>query len=224
MSANHLGHLLHEDGTLDHDIRAKRGDFISRTVEIGDLFHFASPVEILTATDIYCADYYGSLAGWDLGGPAAQMFFNAWTTNVKLAWAVPRSTRTFLVQQVLALGLTSARTEVLARFIKFFSSLCSAPSHEVRTVVFLSARDRRSITGRNLAFIAKLLGEDPWTVDRNTVRLRLREQEKVEPDPTDCWRSTYLMRLLETQQFCHFNGLTEDESNISDLIDSLCKG
>ena len=74
------------------------------------------------------------------------------------------------------------------------------------------------MTGRNLAFIAKLLGEDPWTVDRNSVRLRLREQEKMEPDPTDCWRSTYSMRLLETQQFCH-NGLTEDESNVSDLID-----
>ena len=80
------------------------------------------------------------------------------------------------------------------------------------------------MTGRNLAFIAKLLGEDPWTVDRNTVRLRLREQEKVEPDPTDCWRSAYLMKLLETRQFCHYNGLTDDGIKISVLIDSLCKG
>ena len=103
-SAQHLGHFLYEGGTLNHDIHVKRAEFISKTVELRELFKFASPVEILVAMNIYCSDYYGSLAGWDLGSDAASRFFNAWIVNVKLTWKVPIYTRTFLLQQVFAPG------------------------------------------------------------------------------------------------------------------------
>ena len=72
---------------------------ISRTVEVRERFGFASPVEVLQATDIYCSDYYGSLSGWDLGGERANSYFNAWSTNVKLAWNVPLATKTYLLHQ-----------------------------------------------------------------------------------------------------------------------------
>ena len=113
---------------MNNDIHAKRAEYISRTVELRELFKFASPVEILAAVDIYYCDYYGSLAGWDLGSDAAAKFFNAWGVNVKLTWEVPRYTRTYLLQRVLAPGFTSSRTEVLARFVTFRSlKICSKP-------------------------------------------------------------------------------------------------
>ena len=160
-SALHLGHHLCEDGTMSHDCDVKRAEFISRMVEIRQTFSFASPVEILAATNLYCSDYYGSLSGWDLEGEKAEAFFNSWTTNVKLAWNVPRGTRKYLVQQVLAPGLTSAKVEILSRFVTFFRSLREAPSHEVRTAAFLTARDLRTVTGRNVSLVARLSGEDP---------------------------------------------------------------
>ena len=85
-SAVHLKHHLHEDGTLSHDIDVKQAEYIGKTVELREMLHFASPVEVLAATNIYCSDYYGSLAGWDLGGDKDSMFFHAWNTHVKLAW------------------------------------------------------------------------------------------------------------------------------------------
>ena len=105
-SAVHLGHHLHEDGTLTHDAEVKRAEYIAKTVELREMLYFASPVEVLAATEIYCSDYYGCLAGWDLGGDKAKMFFNAWNTHVKLSWNVPRQTRTYLLQHVLAKGFT----------------------------------------------------------------------------------------------------------------------
>ena len=98
---------------MDLDIRTKRAAYIGQSLEVRESFKFASPVEILTALEMYCSSYYGSLAGWELGGEAAKSFYNCWSTNVKLTWAVPRATRTYLVQQVLSLGF-------LARFGRFF--------------------------------------------------------------------------------------------------------
>ena len=106
-SANHLGHELHESGTMEHDAHVKKALFIDKSVEIREMFHFASPVEVLGAMKVFCGSFYGCML-WDLGGNRASQVFNSWTTAVKLSWSVPRATRTYLVQKVLASGLTGA--------------------------------------------------------------------------------------------------------------------
>ena len=142
---------------------------------------------------------------------------------MKLTWEVPRYTRTFLLQQVLAPNLISSRTEVLSRFVTFFRSVRSAPSHEVRTAALLSARDLRTVTGRNIALVSEESGEDPWTATTTAVREALRERELVQPADTDWWRCSYLARLLEQRQDHHYNGRKDEENGISELINSLCK-
>ena len=143
--------------------------------------------------------------------------FNAWGVNVKLTWEVPRYTRTYLLQRVLAPGFTSSRTEVLARFVTFFRSLRSAPSHEVRTAALLSARDLRTVTSRNVALVREESGEDPWTASTTAMREALRERELVQPEDRD------LTSLLEQRQYYHYGGRTEEENQTSDLIIALCK-
>ena len=112
--------------------------------------------------------------------------------------------------------------EVLARFTTFFRSLRVAPSHEVRTAALLQARDLRSVTGRNLALVAELSGQDLWTASTNCVREALREREKVEVPETDSWRCSYLAKLLEQRQRAHYSGLTEEVLVLTPIIDSLC--
>ena len=221
-SAVHLGHHLHEDGTLTHDTEVKRAEYIAKSMELREMINFASPVEVLAATEVYCSDYYRSLAGWDFGGDKASMFFHAWNTHVKLTWNVPRQTKTYLLQQVLASGFTSPRTEVLARFTTFFRNLTVAPSHEVRTVALLVARDLRSVTGRNLALVAEQSGQDPWTASTARVREALREREIVEVPGVDSWRCVYLAKLLEQRQRAFYGGMKEDVLQFTTLIDSLC--
>ena len=132
---------------------------------------------------------------WDalsLRSLATNMYFNTWTTNVKLAWGVPRNTRTYLVQTVLAPGSTSTRTDILARYVKFFRSLRNAPSHEVRTASLLVGRDLRSITARNLQLIQKDSGQDPWRASPAWVRECLSAIEMVQIHEQNNWRPAYL--------------------------------
>ena len=48
-SATHLGHELHQSGSMEHDAKVARARYIDQTVEVRQSFSFASPVEVLHA-------------------------------------------------------------------------------------------------------------------------------------------------------------------------------
>ena len=62
--------------------------------DIRETFSFASPVEVLRAVKVFAGDLHGGNL-WQLRGDMANQVFNAWTTCIKLAWQVPRSTHTY---------------------------------------------------------------------------------------------------------------------------------
>ena len=159
--AEHLGHTLHQDGSMKHDCKEKRAQFIDTSVRIRESFSFAHPSEQITATEKYCTAVYGSNL-WDLGSPESKMLVNAWRTGHKLAWRVPRSCHTYLVQGVLAPHVPSLRASLLSRFVGFFRGLLTSPSNEVTVLALLGARDIRSSLGSNLALIREMTGLDPW--------------------------------------------------------------
>ena len=98
-SAVHLGHVLHQSGTMEQDTRTKRAKFIDESVEVRETFGFASPSEVLRAVKLYFGSNYGSML-WKLGSGMATRYFNAWTTFVKLAWQVPRATHSYFVENM----------------------------------------------------------------------------------------------------------------------------
>ena len=156
-NATHLGHELHESGTMEYDARGKRAQFISNSLEVRELFSFASPLEILRAQKVYTCSFYGSNL-WDLGGNMATQVYNSWWTGVRLAWEVPRATRGYLVQHVLCGGLTSAKVDILSRYVGFFRGLRHSPSPEVSVMACLVGKDLRTVTGRNMHLIRRESG------------------------------------------------------------------
>ena len=220
-TATHLGHELHESGTMDHDAVVKRATFIKQSVEIRETFGFASPVEILTALKVYCSSFYGSML-WDLSGDKAGHVFNAWTTAVKLAWRVPRGTRSYLVQQVLAPGLSSARADILARYGGFFRGLRKSPSLEVAVMANLAGRDLRTTTGKNLLYLQETSGLDPWVFGSSRLKHEILKNEAVEPHPMDQWRVKYLRDLIEKRQVLYYMGEKEWAESVDMLVHSLC--
>ena len=220
-AATHLGHVLSETGTMDQDAREKRAAFISRSVEIRETFKFASPVEVVQALEVYCSSFYGCML-WDLAGKGASHVFNSWNTAIKLAWFVPRATRTYLVQQVLSAGHTSAKVNILSRYRNFFHGLRKSPSHEVRVMANIASRDIRATTGSNLRFIQETSGLDPWRCNAMQLKEKLKEKEQVTVPMQDMWRVKYLGTLLCQRQELHYIGATEQRDSISELINNLC--
>ena len=143
VTADHLGHTLHQLVTMDQDCRIKRAKFIDKTVEIRDQLGFAQPDQVLKAVEVYCCDSYGSML-WSLSSKVAEQYFKAWNTCVKLVFKIPRSTFTYLIEGYFARNHSSLRNQVLSRYPGFFQKLLHSPSREVQCLAHIVSRDPQS--------------------------------------------------------------------------------
>ena len=218
--ATHLGHELHESGQMDVDISCKRAQFIDKSVEIRTMFQWAAPAEIMRALKLYLSSFYGAML-WDLAGVKARQVYSAWNTAVKLAWECPRETKTFLLQNVLSSDMTSARTDILGRYPKFFLSLRKSACYEVRVLAYLTSRDLRTTTGKNLKAVREASGLNPWDSSFEKVKSAIAENERVNVLPEDKWRIKYLWNLLGKLQETKHMAMTDEQEELQALIDSL---
>jgi hypothetical protein len=217
---DHLGNTLTEQGDMEQDAAVKRARFIQSSVETRELFKWAAPAEVIKATKIYSTSFYGSNL-WDLGGDKAKQVYTAWNTTVKLAWGCPQWTRTYMMQQLLCCGHTSARVDILCRYANFFHSLRKSACYEVQVLSRLLARDIQSVTGKNLQYIYDASGLSPWTASYGRLRDALVAGEVVEVPLQDRWRLPYLSSLLSQRREAHNLALEEEENRLTKLIDSL---
>ena len=217
-SALHLGHVLHESGSMDKDIKAKRASFIGESTEVRETFGFASPAEVIRAVKLYVGSHYGSNL-WQFGSESAGQYFTAWKTCVKLAWQVPRQTHTYFLDHLLSCGFSSARTDILARYTKFVRGLRASPSMEVAVMCGVAAVDVKTTTGGNLNLLRWETGLDTMSTSLDKVKLALGKRLAVVPD-SDTWRVSYLGKLLEARGEANYGGYETD--HLTALIDSLC--
>ena len=215
-SAVHLGHELHQLGTMEHDAKVKRAIFIQNSTDIREMFEFAHPAQVLQAVNVYASHFYGSML-WNLYGVGAQQVFRSWNTCVKLAWGIPRWSHNYLVEQVLSCTIPSARQKVLGQYLGFFQKLVKSASPEIRLLANLVGRDAGAVTGQNLANIENEFGLDPWV--SSSAQLAEKYTLYSVPDE-DKWRAPLLVKLLE--QKSEMIVMKESTKTISEVIDSLC--
>jgi hypothetical protein len=205
---------------MRRDAREKRAQYIDLSVKIRESFGFAHPVEQLVAVEKYCSTIYGSNL-YDFTDPEFGMLCSAWRTGIKLAWDVHRGCRTYLVQQVLAPGVTSLRVSLLLRFRTFFRSLVTSPSPEVQVAALLAARDLRSSIGSNLALLQDESGLNPWTCSPGRLRAALLQAEEVPVTSAEAWRAPYMGRLLAERMAHFYSGNDKEVQRVQGLLDSL---
>lgn len=216
LTATHLGHELHQMCSMEHDIKTKKAMFINNSTDIRDTFRFAKPDQILKATSLYCCHLYGAML-WDISSDMCGQFCRSWNTAVKLAWQVPWSTHTYLVNNVLGVNHPSIEEQLIVRYVNFFKKLRTSKSDKIQLLANIVARDIRSTTGKNLNTIEARTGLDPWSNSANLVKESLVRQPV--PDE-DLWRVPLLVQYLEERTMLEVN--MEQTDLITDLIDSLC--
>ena len=175
---------------------------------------------MLQAVKLYVGSHYGSML-WDLGCDMAAQYYNAWNTCVKLAWQVPRATRTYIVDHLLSCGQSNARMDILGRFAKFVRGLRASPSMEVAVMCGVAQRDIRSVTGSNIALVRQEAEMDPVHCCLGKLKRRLQSRVASVPD-LDRWRLEYLARLLKQRGEASFMADSAEVRRLSTLIDSLC--
>ena len=211
-SADHLGHVLHQSGTMDQDALVKRARFIDKTVGIRESFSFAYPAHVMRAVQVFACDGYGSML-YDLSSTSCEALFKSWNTCVKLVWGVPRSTFTYLVENTLARDFVSLRHQVYGRYVNYFQGLFNSSSKEVRHLARIVSRDVRSVTCKNVTLLKEVTGLSPWDFSKWRIQEKLL---KTAVPSNDEWRSGLLVKLLETRRS------SVDHEHLDRMIDSLC--
>ena len=125
------------------------------------------------------------------------------------------------MQQLLVCGETSARVDILCRFVKFFHSLRKSACHEVQVLSRYLARDLQSVTGKNLDYVQTVTGLNPWVAPQARLRDALVTGETVKVPPQDEWRLQYLLSLLRQRREAFNLAAEEEEKYLTDLINSL---
>ena len=139
---------------------------------------------------------------------------------MKWEWQVPRQTHTYLVDHLLCSGLSSVRSDILSRYVKFARGLKLSPSMEVSVMFGVVAGDVSTTTGQNLNTIRLETGLDPLACSLVKMKQELGGRLVAVPDG-DVWRVKYLGKLLEARGEANYEG--EDTQQLTVLIDSLCR-
>ena len=110
----------------------------------------------------------------------------------------------------ISCGMTSARTDILGRYGKFFSGL--GVSMEVRVLSNMVFRDLQSTTAKNLMFVRQSSSVDPWEASPHKLREGLIDAELVAVERQDEW--------MQNQDARHLV-LDEKMKYLQNLIDGL---
>ena len=75
---------------------------------------------------------------WNLYVPGTGQVFRSWNTCVKLAWDVPRWSHNYLVDHLLAPGVSPVRRNILGQYLGFFRKLLTGDNPEIRILANLA--------------------------------------------------------------------------------------
>ena len=105
---------------------------MTRSSDLRDSLHFAEPQQRVQAIQLYCSDAYGALL-YDFRSDYADSLFKAWNIQVRLAWNVPLTTHTWLVEVegYFCDKMQSLKNQILSRYPKFVKKLLESPSKEI---------------------------------------------------------------------------------------------
>ena len=142
-TAEHLGHTLHQSGSMDQDCKAQRAQFIQKSIDVSQKLQFAKPGVVMKAVRVYCSDSSGSML-WKLRSESSESFFKCWNTCVKLVNNVPMFTYLFW------------QGPVQLEKPGFFHGLLHSPSREVSLLANIVSRDPSSNTADNISYIREL--------------------------------------------------------------------
>ena len=107
----------------------------------------------------------------------------------------------------------------MAKFCKFYESVKTSNSLEVRLVASLASEDIRTATGSNLFGIKQEFNLDPRDNQMWLLRSSILGSTSEVPDQDTC-RIRCLKNYLGKK--CQLEARHEDTSEITDLIDSIC--
>ena len=121
-SAKHIGCLLHEDGTMDSDIKVKRGIFINNCTSMNNEYCFIKPDEQVKLLHLYNAHFTG-FPSWSFSSDMFRQLMNSWNVNLRVIYDLPYGAHSYLVNSLSE--RKHAEKMIYQRYLKFLKSVAT---------------------------------------------------------------------------------------------------
>ena len=192
-SAKHIGNILSCDGTMEQDLRVKRGQFINNCMSLNNEFEHLSYDNQIRLLNIYNSHFTGSNL-WNFESNMFNQLTNSWNVNLKVVMDIPVQTHTWIVEELS--GTPSARKMIYKRFLKFAKSILNIENRPaIASLAKKVSCDVRTLTGGNLRKIS-LDAKEP--IIPGVTGPRILNNLVVNPVPEgQKWRIPLLHSLFE---------------------------
>ena len=181
---NHLGHILQTDNSMKIDINMKRSAFIGKVNSILQEFHYANSEVLMKLVSAFTCNMYGSNT-WDLFSPECHKLYRSYNVALRLIFGLPRTTHKFLLESVT--GNLHLNVQLLSRYVTFTKSLLQSNSFPVRFLARVCCSDMRTVLGKTIGKIARLVGK-PSTIEDLSVADVKKKVKYVDLPASEEWR------------------------------------
>ena len=223
-SAKHIGNTLHQDGTMDADIRVKRAAFINTSMNMNNEFCFIKPDQQVKLLYIYNSHFSGS-SSWNFNSDAFNQMMSSWNVNLRAIYDLDYGTNRYLLE-----GLTEGRHAqqiIYKKYVNFLRAIATNRRRSLVQLLEIVKTTCRSFTGTNLR---KILLDTGVHIDPGQTKGFVLNNYLVYKTPVDQeWRIPLLVSLLRIRDSnweIHFDDeagqLKEDD--VSSLLSSVCIG
>ena len=223
-SAKHIGNILHEDGTMDTDIRTKRATFINTCMNLNNQFCFVKPNQQVKLMYIYNSHFTGS-SSWNFNSVAFQQIISSWNVNIKAIYDLDYGTHNYLIE-----GLTDgrhAKQMIYKKYVNFLGAIAKNRRHELVHLLNIVKDTCSSLTGANMRKV--LLDSNVRIIPGKTKGFELANYIVNKPPVGEEWRLPLLVSLLEIRDSNWELNFDEEvgnfkEDEITNLISTVCVG
>ena len=189
--AKHIGNILHEDGSTEHDIKVKKGIFIQTAMDLNQEFFSLPPNLKLKLCELYNSHFSGS-SFWKLESMEAKHLYSAWDKNIKVMYDLPWATHRWILEEITGKNL---KLMLLRRFLKFVNAILKTSKPFLKFLLRTVSKDVRSVTGSNLRSIMVNNGVHavPGVTQASAIRLRGLQEVPAGEE----WKVPLLHSLLD---------------------------
>ena len=154
--AVHIGNTLHEDGSMEQDVKVKRAIFVEESHHLQQEFFRAHPEVQSKLLALYNSSCYGSNI-WNLYGPWAKKLYTSWNVSLKYIWDLPHETHRFFYEHLSE--CRHLKLLLIKRFLSFVLSIVEGKHEVCKILLYTSSTNVMSVTGSNLKNIEIEAGE-----------------------------------------------------------------
>ena len=87
-TAKHIGNVLSEDGTMESDLKIKRGIFINECMSMNNEFCYIKAEEQVKLLNLYNAHFTG-FPCWSFVSEPFDQLMNSWNVNQRVIYDLP---------------------------------------------------------------------------------------------------------------------------------------